>query len=328
TSIPEQVPTPPIPTTNKALIVASKGTYAITDLPFPALAHANEVIISNRAAGLNPIDYKSVDYNFCIPSYPWVTGREMAGVVHSIGSAVTNVKVGDHVWTSTYYRDARAGCFQHFVTVPAHTVLPLPPNTSFAEAATLGVAGLTAAMTAWHWLGIPMPPSSPPFSPLSTHQLPPPQPPTSEIEKKEGGDREEYLLIWGGSTITAQFLTQLTTLSSPKIKIIAITSTSTAPLAAALGAIPIPRDDLSIPQIVARTREIAGDNVTRAVDLVGPESAKACLEAMSRGRRGVFAPLAMMRDGEVVPGGVEVVTVEMKRFVLDVEGLDIEGGHR
>jgi NADPH:quinone reductase-like Zn-dependent oxidoreductase len=59
-------------------------------------------VISNHATGLNPIDYKSVDYNFCLPEFPWVTGREMAGVVEAVGSAVTDVKVGDHVWTSAY----------------------------------------------------------------------------------------------------------------------------------------------------------------------------------------------------------------------------------
>jgi len=91
----------PIQKSNRALVVASKGTYGFADQPFPTLAHDKEVIISNRATGLNPIDYKSVDYNFCLPEFPWVTGREMAGVVEAVGAGVSNIKVGDHVWTST-----------------------------------------------------------------------------------------------------------------------------------------------------------------------------------------------------------------------------------
>ena len=90
----------PIQKSNRALIVASKGTYGFADLPFPTLSHDREVIISNRATGLNPIDYKSVDYNFCLPEFPWITGREMAGVVEVVGAGVRGVKVGDHVWTS------------------------------------------------------------------------------------------------------------------------------------------------------------------------------------------------------------------------------------
>lgn len=85
--------------TNRALIVASKRQYDIVDEPFPAY-NDDEVVISNYAVGLNPIDWKSVDYNFCLPEFPWITGREMAGVVEKVGSDVIDFKVGDRVWTS------------------------------------------------------------------------------------------------------------------------------------------------------------------------------------------------------------------------------------
>jgi hypothetical protein len=91
----------PLPKTNRALIVSAKRTYALIDNhPFPSLEHENEVIIETKAVGLNPIDWKSVDYNFCMPSFPWVNGREMAGIVEAVGSNVTDFKVGDRVWTS------------------------------------------------------------------------------------------------------------------------------------------------------------------------------------------------------------------------------------
>ena len=63
---------------NRALVVASKGCYALHATPFHVTENDNEIIISNRATGLNPIDYKSVDYNFFLPSLPWITGREMS----------------------------------------------------------------------------------------------------------------------------------------------------------------------------------------------------------------------------------------------------------
>lgn len=84
-------------------MVAAKRTYAIVDHPFPELQHEKEVVISNRATGLNPIDYKSVDYNFCMPAFPWVNGREMAGVVEVVGKEVEGLRVGDRVWTSMFY---------------------------------------------------------------------------------------------------------------------------------------------------------------------------------------------------------------------------------
>jgi NADPH:quinone reductase-like Zn-dependent oxidoreductase len=81
----------------------------------------------------------------------------MAGIVEKVGSNVTTIKPGDRVWTSTYYRDVRAGCFQQYVIVPQHTVLSIPSDVSFEQAATLGVAALTAAMTLWKWLSVPLP---------------------------------------------------------------------------------------------------------------------------------------------------------------------------
>jgi NADPH:quinone reductase-like Zn-dependent oxidoreductase len=78
-----------------------KGKYEIEkSCPFPSLNHEGEVIIRATAVGLNPIDWKSVDYGFCLPEFPWITGREMAGVVEQVGAEVTGLKIGQRVWTS------------------------------------------------------------------------------------------------------------------------------------------------------------------------------------------------------------------------------------
>lgn len=103
---PDQTPVNPFqqrlkPNPNCALVVADKGRYEIHEsYPFPALNHEREVIIRTHAVGLNPIDWKSVDYGFCLPEFPWITGREMAGVVEHVGSEVTDFHVGQRVWTS------------------------------------------------------------------------------------------------------------------------------------------------------------------------------------------------------------------------------------
>lgn len=60
------------PTLQKALVVARKGQYEIRhDFPIPVLGDT-EVMIRSHYVGLNPIDWKSVDYNFCLPDFPWV----------------------------------------------------------------------------------------------------------------------------------------------------------------------------------------------------------------------------------------------------------------
>lgn len=62
-----------IPQVQQALTVARKGEYELRDdHPVPEIEADNEVMIRNYAVGLNPIDWKSVDYDFCLPSFPWV----------------------------------------------------------------------------------------------------------------------------------------------------------------------------------------------------------------------------------------------------------------
>ncbi|KAI0109359.1 GroES-like protein [Hypoxylon sp. NC0597] len=216
----------------------------------------------------------------------------MSGVVAQVGSAVTTFKEGDFVWTSTYYKDVRAGCFQEYVVVPSHTVLPIPSSVPFEAAACLGVAALTASMTLWKWLGVPVPRSA-------------------------VNDREEgWLLIWGGSTVTGQFATQIANLSG--IKVITVNSAETKLLSERLGASHVVvRDGKTDGQVVEEIRTITGGNVTRAIDLVGPKTAAMVLDAVSKDSPVAFAPLAMMSNSQITPKNVLVHTVEMKQFVLD-----------
>ncbi|KAK2755567.1 hypothetical protein FQN54_006507 [Arachnomyces sp. PD_36] len=279
----------------------------------------DEVMIRNCAVGLNPIDWKSVDYNFCIPEFPWVTGREMAGVVEKVGAAVTNLKPGDRVWTSTYYRDVRAGCFQKFVIVPQHTVVHIPSDLAFESAACLGVGALTATMTLQKWLDIPSSFSPHSSSPQSFNTVQDHQP--SQIE-------EEWLLIWGGATITGQFATQIASRSG--VKVITVTSARTKPLSLSLGATHvIARDGKSNADIVAEIKSFLEPSIsapssnarrrciTRAIDLVGQSTAPSTLECLASHRPALFAPLAMMSPKTPVPDNVTIPAVEMKRFVLD-----------
>jgi hypothetical protein len=94
--------------TQNALVVAQDRKYQlIPQFPVPAKLGPEEVMIRNCATGLNHIDWKSVDYNFCLPELPWITGREMAGVIDQVGSSVTLLKPGDQVWTSKFPSDRR-----------------------------------------------------------------------------------------------------------------------------------------------------------------------------------------------------------------------------
>ncbi|KAI1879320.1 hypothetical protein JX265_002274 [Neoarthrinium moseri] len=282
----------PVPQVQKALVVARKGEYEIRhDFPIPTVGD-DEVMIRSHYVGLNPIDWKSVDFNFCLPEFPWVTGREMSGVVAQVGKNVSGYREGERVWTSTYYKDVRAGCFQEFVVVPSHTVLPIPSTVSFEAASCLGVAALTAGMSLWKWLGVPLP--------------------SATTDTSE----EQWLLIWGGSTVTGQFATQFAVHSG--LKVITVNSSETKALSEALGASHVVvRDGKSNEALVEEIRTITSGRITRAIDLVGTKTAALALDAVSTDAPVAFAPLAMMSGSQVVPENVTVHTVEMKQFVLD-----------
>jgi hypothetical protein len=74
----EVPPTPPssypsTPKSQRALTVARKGEYELVDdFRLHQFQNEDEVMIRSVAVGLNPIDWKSVSYNFCLPDFPWV----------------------------------------------------------------------------------------------------------------------------------------------------------------------------------------------------------------------------------------------------------------
>lgn len=59
----------------------------------------SDVLIRNRASGLCHTDLEVIDGSLAYP-LPIVLGHEGAGVVEAVGSAMTQVKIGDHVVVS------------------------------------------------------------------------------------------------------------------------------------------------------------------------------------------------------------------------------------
>ena len=98
----------------KAVILRSKkGPYTLVhNNPRPQIA-SKEILIRNKAVGLNPVDWKCVTYGFGVHKLPWISGRESAGLVEEVGADVNDFRIGERVWvTSTNYRDNRTSTFQ------------------------------------------------------------------------------------------------------------------------------------------------------------------------------------------------------------------------
>ncbi|SED85935.1 NADP-dependent oxidoreductase [Streptomyces sp. Ag109_O5-10] len=114
--------------------------FAELDRPVPG---PGELLIAVRAAGVNPVDWK-LRGGFRRPGegearFPVVLGSEAAGVVEAIGEGVTGFAVGDEVFGNT-----SGGAFAEYALLAASVTAHKPASLSFADAATLPVAGATA----------------------------------------------------------------------------------------------------------------------------------------------------------------------------------------
>ena len=64
----------------------------------PELHNDRELLVQVLAIALNPVDWKGNDYGFGSPSYPWVHGRDFAGIVVKAPEAPSRIKAGDVVF--------------------------------------------------------------------------------------------------------------------------------------------------------------------------------------------------------------------------------------
>jgi NADPH:quinone reductase len=83
-------------------------------------------------------------------------GDDIAGIVYYVGSNVTNFKPGDRV-ASFHEMLTPHGSFAECAIGLEATTFHIPPAVSFEEAATIPLAGMTAALGLYQRLGLPLP---------------------------------------------------------------------------------------------------------------------------------------------------------------------------
>ena len=125
-------------------------SYGASDLliyeeaPMPVTGE-NDVLIRVQAASVNPVDaaIRAGYMSSYIPlTFPATLGCDVAGTVEALGSAVTNLKIGDAVYTRTDL--FRLGGYAEYVIVTAAEVALKPASIDFIQAASLPHAALTA----------------------------------------------------------------------------------------------------------------------------------------------------------------------------------------
>jgi NADPH:quinone reductase-like Zn-dependent oxidoreductase len=124
----------------------------VGDRPEPSVPEG-WVAVSVRAASLNGHDLWTLRGVGIKPDqFPMILGCDAAGVLADGTEVVVHPVIGDPAWSGdetldpkrTLLTEKHQGTFAETVVVPARNVLPKPPGLSFAEAACMGTAWLTA----------------------------------------------------------------------------------------------------------------------------------------------------------------------------------------
>jgi NADPH:quinone reductase-like Zn-dependent oxidoreductase len=131
----------------KAVAIYSYGGPEVLkyeDAPRPH-PDAAEVLIRVHAAAINPVDWKIREghlKDMLKHTFPLILGWDVSGVVETLGTGVTRLKVGDEVYSRPDI--ARDGAYAEYIVVRESEVALKPTSIDHIHAAALPLAGLTA----------------------------------------------------------------------------------------------------------------------------------------------------------------------------------------
>jgi len=251
----------PAASNTAAWIPAKRAQLQVGPAPLPA-PRADEILVTNRAVAVNPIDWVIQDTGSLIfrwITYPFVLGSDLAGEVAAVGSSVTRFAVGDRVLAHAVGVDkkrnsAAEGSFQERTIALERMTCPIPDFMTYEDAAVLPLAVSTAACGLFQTdhLGLAHPGAQPA--------------PTGQT-----------VVIWGGSTSVGSNAIQLA--AAAGYDVVTTASPTNHDYVRALGAAQV-FDHHSPTVINDVVAALAGKQVVGAL-AIGPGSAKACSEVVA-----------------------------------------------
>jgi NADPH:quinone reductase len=206
---------------------------------------AGQAVVAVRAAGVNFVDALFVQGLYQIkPPLPFTPGSEVAGDVVAVDDGVDGVAVGDRVVASV-----GLGGFASQVAVAAGSLLPLPPDLSYGQAAAMLQSYATAVFAL-----------------------------TRRTSVSAG---ETVLVLGAGGGVGLAAIDVARSLGLRPIAAASSASKLAAARAAGAGSV----IDYSTEDLKARARELGGGGVDVVVDPVGGPLAEPALRALRMGGR-------------------------------------------
>ncbi|KAJ1546104.1 hypothetical protein HK096_005515 [Nowakowskiella sp. JEL0078] len=255
---------------NKALVQPEKFAPQVIQFLQVPTAEENEVIVQVKAAALNPVDWKIAKYGFLVTEWPAVLGVSGSGVISSLGSKVSNRKIGERVLFNTNLSKSRTTSFQQYAATPNQFAFAIPDSLSFDDAATLSVPGITSAAALFRDLGIVAPWEA------------------DAVTKNKG----KSILIWGAASSAGYYAVQFA--NKVGLKVIATASPANHNEIKELGASHV--FDYRDPDVVSKIHAIVGDSLTLAYDTIGIQSAQVSFDLLSKTSRSAIALIASQVD--------------------------------
>jgi len=146
----------------KAMALTGKGKIQLVEVPIPQIIDDKEVLIKMKAVGICGSDihyYTNGRIGDQVVTYPFIVGHECAGIIESIGKAVTSVKPGDRIAIEPAMPCLKCsqclagrhntclelkflgcpgqaeGCLKEYMVMPESSCFPISDSISFEEAA-------------------------------------------------------------------------------------------------------------------------------------------------------------------------------------------------
>jgi NADPH:quinone reductase-like Zn-dependent oxidoreductase len=212
------------------------------------LVGPDSVLVSVRAAGVNPVDWKVVAgyLQGAFPHHlPLIPGWDVAGVVEAVGPAVAEVAPGDRVLAYARKDHVQNGTFAEKVAVPVRAVARIPDGIGFVPAGALPLAGLTA----------------------------------EQMLDATETTKSDTVLVHNAAGGVGTFAVQLAAVRGARV--IGTASRGRHDYVRSLGAEPVEYGD----GLVGRVRELAPEGVDVVLDLVGGDALACTPEVLGSGGR-------------------------------------------
>ncbi|MEV7396696.1 NADP-dependent oxidoreductase [Aeromicrobium sp. NPDC092404] len=262
----------------------------LTDVAEPKIG-PDWVKVQVKATSVNPVDWKLATGGMdgMLDVYlPVTPGWDVAGVVEAVGPSVTTLEPGDEVFGYVRKDAVSGGTYAEKVSAPIRTVAKKPSNASFAEAAAIPLAGLTAFQCLVHALDV---------------------------------GKDDTVLIHGASGGVGSFAVQIA--KSLGARVLGTASEANHDYLRELGAEPFTYGE----GLVERVREAIPDGVTAVLDLNGGdlEVSPDLLADSSKGRLvSIIDPVVKEMGGQYVFVSPDVDDLDELAAMFDDGTLKVE----